>query len=47
MTRSADYLEIHAKEADMLRVDVDLIVRAAARIERLAEIHYGTMAFGQ
>jgi len=29
----------------MKRIDIDLIVRAAARIERLADIHYGSMAF--
>jgi hypothetical protein len=26
-------------------IDIDLVVRAAARIERLAKIHYGSMAF--
>jgi hypothetical protein len=29
----------------MKNVDVELIVRAAARIERLAKIHHGSMAF--
>jgi len=47
MTRSAEYLKLHAKTADMTSVDEDLIVRAAARIERLAKIHYGTMSFKQ
>jgi hypothetical protein len=46
MTGSADYLKIHAAKANMVEVNVDLIVRAAARVERLAEIHHGKMAFG-
>jgi len=29
----------------MDKINVDLIVRATARTERLAEIHYGTMLF--
>jgi len=29
----------------MTKVNIDLIVRAAARIERLAKIHYASMAF--
>ena len=29
----------------MGRLDLDLMVRAAARIERLAELHYGSMTF--
>jgi hypothetical protein len=45
VTRSAQYLKPHARSADMRKVDLDLIVRAAARIERLAQIHYGTMLF--
>ncbi len=45
ISRSAEYLCLHAKEADLGQVDVDLIVRASARIERLAKIHYGTMRF--
>jgi hypothetical protein len=47
VTRSADYLKTHAKRANMTSVDVELIVRAAARIERLAKIHYGSMAFSE
>ncbi len=45
VTRSADYLKAHAKRANMTCVDVELIVRAAARIERLGKIHYGSMTF--
>jgi hypothetical protein len=29
----------------MANVNLDLVVRGAARIERLAEIHYGKMVF--
>jgi hypothetical protein len=29
----------------MKSINVELIVRGAARIERLAKIHYGSMAF--
>jgi IrrE N-terminal-like domain len=46
-TRSPEYLKTHARKADMSRVNIDLTVRAAARIERLGKIHYGTMTFGQ
>jgi hypothetical protein len=42
---SADYLRVHASKADITAIDIDLIVRAAARIERLAKIHYGSMTF--
>jgi antirestriction protein ArdC len=45
VTGSAAYLKSHAKKADMAQIDLDLIVRAAARIERLAKVHYGSMAF--
>jgi hypothetical protein len=45
VTRSAIYLKTHARQADMTCVDVDLVVRAAARIERLSKIHYGSIAF--
>src|ERR1700719_1272081 len=44
-TPSAEYLKTHAEKADMSRINIDLIVRASARIERLARIHYGTMLF--
>jgi hypothetical protein len=44
-TGSAAYLKTHAERADMKKVNIDLIVRAAARIERIAKIHYGSMAF--
>jgi hypothetical protein len=45
VTGSATYLKPYAQRADMKNVDVELIVRAAARIERLAKIHHGSMAF--
>jgi hypothetical protein len=41
----AQYLKEYAKRADMKKVDLELVVRAAARIERLAKIRYGSMAF--
>jgi hypothetical protein len=47
MTHSAEYLMHHAKQAIPLNIDEDLIVRAATRIERLAKIHHGSMAFKQ
>jgi hypothetical protein len=45
VTRSADYLNSHVKKLDMSCIDVDLVVRAAARVERLAGLHYGSMTF--
>jgi hypothetical protein len=45
ITSSAQYLRLHAKKVEMSKVDLDLIVRAAARIERLGEILFGSMAF--
>jgi IrrE N-terminal-like domain len=42
---SAHYLKDHASRANITLIDIDLIVRAAARIERLAKIHYGSMTF--
>ena len=45
MSHSAEYLKHHAKGAIPLNIDEDLIVRAATRIERLAGIHHGSMAF--
>jgi hypothetical protein len=45
VTGSAAYLKTHVERSDMNKIDVELIVRAAARIERLAKIHYGSMAF--
>jgi hypothetical protein len=44
-TGSAAYLKTHAERAVMKKINIDLIVRAAARIERIAKIHYGSMAF--
>jgi IrrE N-terminal-like domain len=45
LTRSAAYLKTYVREEDVARIDYEVIIRAAARIERLAEIHYGTMLF--
>jgi IrrE N-terminal-like domain len=45
VTRSASYLTTYAQKANMAKIDVDLIVRAAARTERLSKLHYGSMAF--
>ena len=45
MTGSAAELRTHAKSADIKRISIDLIVRAAARIERLAKIHHGSMRY--
>jgi hypothetical protein len=42
---SAEYLKVHATRADITRINIDLVVRAAARIERLAKIRHGSMAF--
>jgi hypothetical protein len=42
---SAQYLKTYATRADMSRVDVDLVVRSAARIERMCKIRYGSMEF--
>jgi hypothetical protein len=44
--QSVDYLASHAKAAKLDRIDADLVVRAAARIERLAKLRYGCMDFG-
>jgi IrrE N-terminal-like domain len=43
--RSPEYLKVHAQTANMLKINEDLIVRAASRIERLAGLHYGKMSF--
>lgn len=45
VTRSVDYLAPHVNSAELNNLDVDLVVRAAARIERLAKIRYGRMDF--
>ncbi|MBM1170201.1 ImmA/IrrE family metallo-endopeptidase [Microvirga arabica] len=42
---SANYLRPHAKSANLSKVDIDAVVRAAARIERLANISYGKVLF--
>lgn len=45
ITRSAQYLMDYAKGMNIKTIDIDRIVRAAARIERLAEIRHGTLEF--
>jgi hypothetical protein len=45
VTASAQYLKAYALRADMTKIDLDLIVRAAARIERMAKVRYGSVAF--
>ena len=42
---SAQYIKSYASCSDMTKVDLELVVRSAARIERLAKIRYGSMAF--
>jgi hypothetical protein len=42
---SAQYLKGYLAGADMARIDVDLIVRAAARIERMCGIRHGSIEF--
>ena len=42
---SAQYIKGYATRADLSKVNLDLVVRSAARIERLAKIRYGSMAF--
>ena len=44
---SAEYLKARPRlKADITAIDIDLVVRAAARMtERLAKTHYGSMAF--
>jgi hypothetical protein len=39
------YLKAHASRADLSIVDQDIIIRSAARIERLANIQHGSMEF--
>jgi hypothetical protein len=46
IARSAAYLAAYVRHADMKQINMDLVVRAAARIERLADIHHGVMDFG-
>jgi hypothetical protein len=46
IARSAAYLAAHVRHADIKQINMDLVVRAAARIERLANIHHGVMDFG-
>jgi uncharacterized protein DUF955 len=42
---SAQYLNDYAARANIERIDLDLIVRSAARIERIAKIRYGSVMF--
>lgn len=42
---SAQYLKKHAALADIANVNLDLVVRAAARVERLAKIRHGSVVF--
>jgi hypothetical protein len=42
---SATYLKAHASRADLSLVDQDIIIRSAARVERLANIRHGSMEF--
>jgi len=44
-TESATYLKQQVTNDTISKIDVDLVVRAAARVERLADIHHGTMLF--
>ena len=45
VTKSAAYLAPYVREADGKKISLEWIARAGARIERLAKIHYGSMAF--
>jgi hypothetical protein len=45
ITASAQYIKDFAIRADMTKIDLDLVIRSAARIERMAKIRYGSMAF--
>jgi hypothetical protein len=45
VSASAQYLTAYAKRANMSMVNEDLIVRSAARLERMCEIRYGSMQF--
>ncbi len=45
VANSASYIKDYAEKADLAKVDLELIVRASARIERLAKIHYGSLLF--
>jgi hypothetical protein len=42
---SVQYLKAHAGKADIRLLNLDLVVRSAARIERLAEIRHGSIQF--
>jgi hypothetical protein len=44
---SAQYLKDYAARSNTERVDLDLIVRSAARIERIAKIRYGSVIFNK
>ncbi|GJD88139.1 hypothetical protein BHAOGJBA_1652 [Methylobacterium hispanicum] len=42
---SAEYLRAYALSADLTRIDMNVVVRAAARIERLAGMSHGMVRF--
>jgi antirestriction protein ArdC len=45
VTDSAQYIKGYASRSVVTKVDLELVVRSAARIERMAKIRYGSMAF--
>ncbi len=45
VTGSASYLKGYLEEVTIDDVDLDVIVRAASRIERIGKLSYGMMAF--
>src|SRR6202048_3117184 len=45
VTDSAQDIKGYASRSVVTKVDLELVVRSAARIERLAKIRYGSMAF--
>ena len=45
VTDLAQYIKGYASRSVVTKVNLDLVVRSAARIERLAKIRYGSMAF--
>ena len=46
-TASPLYLKPHIEKLNIDQINLELIVRAAARVERLAKIHYGSMIFSE
>jgi hypothetical protein len=43
---SARYLSTYAQSVDMAKINIDLIIRSAARIERMCKVRYGSVEFG-